>query len=215
MHIRMKLEQQFREKLEEIKSNRKLTELAEISGVEQSRLSRTLTKNQQLGLDKVSKVLDAMGAKVVFPDQRPEDDPVHDLCFVDLVKAKPCAGSGGLEADTTAKRKYSFHRTFIQRKGGTPESMRLFNIEGDSMEPTLRHGDMVMVNESDNQVVSDHVYLVRYENELMLKRLVKKPGGVIELCSDNKIYSSRMAAPSDESLDFAVFGRMVWSCREY
>ncbi|CAK7067464.1 MAG: hypothetical protein DELT_01710 [Desulfovibrio sp.] len=80
MRIRMNFEQEFRKRLEAFKESRKLNELAERSGVEQSRLSRTLSQNQQLGLDKVSRLLEAMGARVVFPDHGAE--AARDVCFV-------------------------------------------------------------------------------------------------------------------------------------
>lgn len=78
MHMSMNLEKEFKRRLEEFRDARKLTKLAELSGVEQTRLSKAISKDpkkqQQLGLDKVSKVLDALGARVIFPDQQYIDE---------------------------------------------------------------------------------------------------------------------------------------------
>lgn len=70
MHGGMDFEQEFRKRLKDLRDARKLTQISELSGVEQSRLSKIVTHNQSPGLDKVSKILDALGAIILFPDQQ-------------------------------------------------------------------------------------------------------------------------------------------------
>lgn len=143
-----------------------------------------------------------------------KDSSAPDIVFVERVKAVPRAG-GGLEVDGEHSGLYSFHSSFIARKRGTRESMKIFQIAGDSMEPTLSDSDLIMVNLVETAVRSGYIYLVRMEEELMVKRLENRPGGILLLRSDNRNYADIAVPKGDESIDFRIFGRMVWSCREY
>lgn len=144
------------------------------------------------------------------------DDSMPEIEFVPLIKARPRAGNGGLETDGESEGHYSFHSSFLRRKGGSKESMCLFRIAGDSMQPTLSSGDMVMINQSERHVRSGEIYLLRIGEELMLKRLENRPGGLLLIKSDNPDYEPFEVRPAEAHEDeFAVYGRMVWSCREY
>jgi len=72
---------------------------------------------------------------------------------------------------------------------------RCFDIAGDSMEPSLQHGDKVVCSfieqeHWDNAIKDNHVYIVITENEVVIKRLSNqiKEGSVIKLLSDNRSY---------------------------
>ena len=195
--------------------NFKQVELAEKIGVEQGTISNMARGARGIKAELLEKICDAFGISI--PDFFAKDSfDSPETVFIELVKARPRAGSGGLEVDGAKKNLYSFHKSFIERKGGTPESMKLFTIDGTSMEPTLKSGDMVMINQRSRDIVAGHIYLLRFEGDLMIKRLLKKPGGTIVISSDNEEFNPPIdIGPNDEGIDLEVFGRMVWSCREY
>jgi len=62
----------------------------------------------------------------------------------------------------------------------------MFRIEGDSMEDTLRSGDLVMINQGDTHVRPDNVYLLHTDDFLMIKRLEPQLGGILLVRSDNR-----------------------------
>lgn len=94
MRICMNLEQELISRLEALREERKISKIAEAAGIDQSNLSRILgEKKQKLGLDKVSRLLDAMGAEIIFPDQRPVVDTAREVCFVDA-KIAPVGQNG-------------------------------------------------------------------------------------------------------------------------
>lgn len=144
-----------------------------------------------------------------------KDKPTPDQVFVEKVKARPRAGSGGLETDSEHDGYYSFHGSFIARKRGAPDSMKIFEVAGDSMSPTLDNGDLIMVNLQETDIRTGYIYLLRMEDELMVKRLENRPGGVLLLRSDNPDYEDIRINKYDEAINIGIFGRMVWSCREY
>lgn len=94
----MSFEQEFLQHLREYAEGKRMSQLAEQAGVDQSSLSRAIgEKAQKLGLDKVSKVLDALGAYVVFPGEG--RDFTREVCFVDR-KIVPVGEHAPPPADT-------------------------------------------------------------------------------------------------------------------
>ena len=52
-----------------------------------------------------------------------------------------------------------------------------------SMQPTLKNGSMIMVNR-DVDNLSDGVYVMRHDNNLLVKRLQMLPCGIIRVKSE-------------------------------
>lgn len=198
------------------RSGMKQEALAERIGVEQGTISNMKRGARGIKAEMLERICEAFG--VTVPEFFLKDAAeLPEIVFVEHVRAKPRAGVGGLETDSGQDSLYAFQRVWLERKGG-PGNMKLFHIEGDSMFPTLKAGDMVMINSAEREIRSGFIYLLRHEGDLMIKRLFKKSGGSVLVRSDN---SDKNANPDfeleahDESVDFEIFGRMVWSCREY
>ncbi|SHN66712.1 XRE family transcriptional regulator [Desulfovibrio litoralis] len=196
------------------KLNLKQQDIADKAGITQSHISNMLTGRRGMTTENLEKICDALDITIpeFFAYKIDEDKP--DVEFIPLLKARPRAGNGGLETDGDITGWYSFHQSFLTRKGGSVETMRLFHVAGDSMSPTLNDGDMVLINLKQKDVTTGHVYLIRIDDELMIKRLETKPGKII-LKSDNPDYEPIEINKDDESVNFEIHGRMVWSCREY
>ena len=97
----------------------------------------------------------------------------------------------------------------IQRHAGVAiASLALITVAGDSMEPTLRDGDIVVVDHSAREVDRDGVYVFTLGTETFVKRLQKLPKA-LKVMSDNKIYDPWEVA-SQGSDDLLVHGRVVW-----
>ena len=97
----------------------------------------------------------------------------------------------------------------IQRHAGVAlTSLALITVAGDSMEPTLRDGDIVVVDHSARDVDRDGVYVFTLGNTTFVKRLQKLPQA-IKVMSDNKIYDAWEITPHDPD-DMLVHGRVVW-----
>ena len=74
--------------------------------------------------------------------------------------------------------------SWIQREGLHKESLLSIVVRGDSMEPGLYDGDTIVVNTADKQLVSGFVYVVNYEGEAVVKRMLRD-AGQWWLASDN------------------------------
>jgi len=79
-------------------------------------------------------------------------------------------------------------------------------INDDSMEGTIRRGDMIFINMDDTELVSGKIYKVQLNDELMIKRIYKSAkANQFLLKSDNPIYPELTVNISN----FTVFGRVV------
>ncbi|MEO5365622.1 MAG: helix-turn-helix transcriptional regulator [Magnetococcus sp. WYHC-3] len=85
-------------------------------------------------------------------------------------------------------------------------------VDGQSMEPTLNDGDMVLVNLADKAVRDNRIYVVRVDHSLFIKRLFRIPGG-IRVKSDNPVAEAFELSLSRPEL-WDICGRVVWVGRE-
>jgi phage repressor protein C with HTH and peptisase S24 domain/DNA-binding XRE family transcriptional regulator len=83
------------------------------------------------------------------------------------------------------------------------ENIAALTVDGDSMEPTLHRGDMVVCDSLGWS--GEGVYAVRMGGSGFVKRLTKAPGKVV-IISDNPKYPVR--EEPEESEDLQVIGRI-------
>ena len=72
------------------------------------------------------------------------------------------------------------------------------------MEPTLQHGDIVLVNHEKTR--GDGVFVVRMGNALRVKRLQWLANGDLRISSDNPIYQTEQITPAELAGDFDILG---------
>ena len=65
---------------------------------------------------------------------------------------------------------------WILREGLQRDALLSIVVRGDSMETGLHDGDTVVVNTADKQLVSGSVYVINYEGEAVVKRMVRDAG---------------------------------------
>ena len=134
--------------------------------------------------------------------------------MIPMVEAVLSAGGGSFETGATIGRGYAFRRDFIQRKGN-PDNMVLMRVAGDSMEPEILSGDVVLIDQGKTRIVPGHMFAVGFEEAIYLKRIDIMPGKAI-LKSANPAYPPmELDIRGQLSDQFRVIGRVLWSGREY
>lgn len=93
---------------------------------------------------------------------------------------------GEIEANKPGAAWFPFRRSWLDTKGPL-EHMMLVKAEGDSMEPTISAGSLVLLNIGLKDFNSDGVFALTYNQSLHLKRVQLTPDRLI-LQSDNKLY---------------------------
>lgn len=70
-----------------------------------------------------------------------------------------------------------------------PDDCFFVKIEGDSMEPTITEGEFALVDPSDIEYQKNKIYVVTYNDESFIKRIVvDEQTGIVILKSDNSKY---------------------------
>ena len=131
---------------------------------------------------------------------------------VPKVRARLSAGGGSFETESQVEGYYSFRSDWLNMRGN-PANMVLMEVMGNSMEPEIKEGDMVLIDESRTDVLSGSIYAVGVEDTVMVKRVERLPGTLV-LRSDNMDYSP-IHLSGDELHNVRVIGKVLWASREY
>ena len=99
--------------------------------------------------------------------------------------------------------------------GSRPENLCLIKVSGDSMEPTLRAGDVILIDRSAGRPDREGIYVLRLEDALLVKRLQLVPGGSIKVTSDNAAFEPWTINRSSPPADLTIVGRVIWSGRRF
>jgi phage repressor protein C with HTH and peptisase S24 domain len=122
------------------------------------------------------------------------------------------AGGGKLIEAEEQTHLISFEPEWLNKEiGVNPNDVFLMLVEGDSMYPTLKSDAMIMVNRNFNGL-SDGIYVMRHDHNLLVKRLQMLPGGIIKVKSDNNMYEPwEINKEHLNGTDIELIGRVVWS----
>jgi hypothetical protein len=121
------------------------------------------------------------------------------------------AGAGTIQDGEALAGKIGFDEKWLRRMGLDPAKLSLIRVDGESMSPTLNHGDDIMVdNRAAAQAVRDGIHVIRLDDMLMVKRLAQRPRGRLSVLSDNPNYPDW---PDVDGTTVTVIGRVVWAGR--
>lgn len=115
------------------------------------------------------------------------------------------AGPGAHAAEEIPSGRLRFSNRWLKAQGLEPGMLSVIEVEGDSMEPTLRDGDEILVDRTPRPTRAG-IHVIRLDDVLLVKRLETGPGGTLRIISDNAAYP-RMERPVQ---DVDVLGRVVW-----
>jgi len=73
---------------------------------------------------------------------------------------------------------------WVLKEGLSRDALLAITVRGESMEPALHEGDVIVVNTRDIKPVDGVVYVVNYEGEVVVKRMIRD-AGMWWLTSDN------------------------------
>ncbi|MDY0219715.1 MAG: S24 family peptidase [Desulfobacterium sp.] len=128
------------------------------------------------------------------------------------VKARLSAGTGSFETLSDVTDYLYFQSKWLARKGSA-NAMVAMEVFGNSMEPELRAGDTVLIDQSQTEILAGAIYALGVEDTILVKRIEKHPNKLV-LTSENRDYQP-IFLTLDEVDKVRIIGKVVWSCREY
>jgi phage repressor protein C with HTH and peptisase S24 domain len=90
-----------------------------------------------------------------------------------------------------------------------PADLILEIAVGESMEPNIRNGDLLLIDTTDLTFRNFGIYVIEVRAERLVKRVQRKFDGSLILISDNKIYQPE-SIPADLAKEVQVVGRVIW-----
>ena len=144
----------------------------------------------------------------IFPQKTDSDSTYQNI---PKVKARLCAGGGSFEVGSEIEGYYAFRKDWLVAKGAI-NKMVLMNIFGNSMEPEMKDGDTILIDESQRDILAGAIYAVGVDDTIMVKRVEKHPNKLV-LLSDNKDYSP-IYLQGSEINSVRIIGKVIWVSRE-
>ena len=188
------------------------------------------------GLDKVIKLARANGVSVLWlaagqgPKQETEmrallrvsgnEDVIRavdrercdpsEFVLLPRYNVRAAAGAGAVIESERIVDYLAFKAEWVRRTlGAAPRNLLLIEAWGDSMEPTVRHGDLLLIDTSEPRVRDNAIYALLIEGDLVVKRVQRKLDGALVVRSDNEAYPPE-EIPAAESARLSVVGRVRW-----
>jgi len=137
--------------------------------------------------------------------------------MVQKLDIRAAAGGGAANEGATVEETLEFPLWMAQKLARNVSRLRLLRAAGDSMEPTIRNGALLLVDEGDRELPKKppksrnpwddrDLYVFTQDDEVRVKRLrLDKRGHVLAL-SDNPAYDPEILRRQD----FKIEGRVVW-----
>ncbi len=214
----------FLTRLEAVLSRRKWrpTDLARETGLSIGTIRQVL-RGSLPSVHNARKIADALGVSLDWlagkggwdtgfgegAQSRYEPPPSGDLVFVPRLDIRASAGPGALVETEAADGEIAFRRDLVRSLGvSSPGALRVLAADGDSMEPVIRPGDLLLVDTGIDHVVSEGIYVVLLEGAVLVKRLTIDPKGAIVLVSENPRMPA-MTIPRDDRASIHIAGRVV------
>jgi phage repressor protein C with HTH and peptisase S24 domain len=94
--------------------------------------------------------------------------------------------------------------------GVEPSKLALETAIGESMTPTIRDGNTLLIDTADQTFRNFGIYVLEINGQRLVKRVQRKHDGSLVLISDNSAYQPD-AVDKDAASAVTVVGRVVWA----
>ena len=194
---------------------------SEASGVAERTIANWVSAKSEpkaLGLKQIAELtgvsLDWLifGKGMMKPEQAmftPKTMPMHDFRTVPRYDATASAGHGSFPEYAQKLDDIPFTEDFLLKRLGrmNTDGLIIVDAAGDSMEPTIGDGDLIMVDMHKKQLTGA-IYAFTYEDSFFVKRLNHLPDA-IEAHSINKEHPPFIVA-KEQMNRVDILGRVVW-----
>lgn len=183
------------------KESRKLVAIAKVLGVTPKYLQFGEGKAPEHATDHIN--------SPIIEWSTPDDLPPDQYVIVPRYDLRVAAGNGHVVYDELELDQGKAYRTeYIRAEGFYARHLLCLRAIGDSMEPSIKSGDTLLIDRNQNQVQDRNVYVLRYGDEIRVKRLYRRPDGGLRIVSDNPLYPEEIVTAADMH-HIEIIGRVV------
>jgi phage repressor protein C with HTH and peptisase S24 domain len=139
---------------------------------------------------------------------RDSGDRMVAIPFVNVTASM--GGGAYVDGEPPSDDAWFLSQEWVRREFNTsPGALRLIHVKGDSMEPTIRSGSVIIVDTSNKNPSQGGIFVLDDGGGLVAKRLEFVFGStplLIRIASDNQLYPAYDCRVGD----VRIIGRVVW-----
>lgn len=172
--------------------------------------------------EKVAAISEALGLEfyvgqprdIAGAPQPPAADP-EEFTNIPLHEASLAAGAGAENGSGPIIDYLSFRRDWLRRIGTAPANAVLARVEGESMQPTIWAGDMVLIDTGKTEIPirtsnakkgRSPVYALLDDGRARVKRIERPTQDQVMLLSDNPDNGPEFA----DTKTLTIIGKVMW-----
>ncbi|WP_158537169.1 S24 family peptidase [Humitalea rosea] len=142
--------------------------------------------------------------------------PAHEAAAIHVIPryaARASAGAGNPHPEEVELLGLPFPEIWIRQViGRSPHGLVIVDAAGDSMEPTISDGDLLLLDTAARDLRNGRIYVIETAGNLLVKRVQLRIDGSIILVSDNPNYPPESVAPGGAER-LRIIGQVVWQSR--
>lgn len=201
-------------RLKDALKNKSKDEAAAIAGKSYRTLERYFAGHDASvdAVIKIAKATDTPVEAILFGDApAPRTVANDDFVAVPRYAAALSAGGGAMvEGDIEVVEMVMFRRAWMKRIGVNPLQAHVIPVIGDSMQPTLVEGDVVLADTGDTDIVGGGIFVIVQAGHARVKRLTMRGDGSVMVISDNRDIYPPETVPAEGADNFRIVGRVRW-----
>lgn len=225
----------FAQRLRFVLRDESVNAVANRSGVSEATIRKYLAGKTTPGVDKVKLLADTLGCSFEWLAVGSADNMMHALrvageshkeemairlrkaaenathAAIPHIDAVASAGGGNLVLTESSSSYISLSKSWLSNKGLSAGSLFTEETSGESMEPTIKAGEILICSRAEHHLrPGDGIYVVRLEGHVLVKRLQVLPKSRLMVTSDNKAYASYEIQLND-GVDFQLLGKVLFT----
>ena len=192
--------------------------LAEYLGVTQGAIAHWFSGRREPDIETINRTLKyldlpLLGVGYEPRSYEPSSPSEKDYALIPQFKAMGSCGDGYLNEHVELTEGLVFKRDWLKRMNAKPENLYVIYADGDSMEPYIFEGDVVLFDTSQIEPRDKQVYVIRRpDGGNSIKRLIQQLSGAWVIRSDSADKVSNPDEPVTESAihEMPILGRVIW-----
>jgi phage repressor protein C with HTH and peptisase S24 domain len=201
-----------------LRAVKNMSELSRQSGVHLRQISRYAKEEIEPSASTLVKLCKALEMSVEELLNEGENDinikeTDSEWVKIDVLNITASAGNGSVNDIEEVVKTIPASRERLLQLGVKPENLRYIYVRGDSMEPTISNGALILIDVSATQIKNGLLYVILIGDDLLVKRVQRSADGGVTLISDNKEVYAPEKVPPYEIDNLEIKGRVVWTER--
>ena len=136
-----------------------------------------------------------------------ETDKFFQIRYFNDIRAS--AGGGAYGFDEEVHEMISIdEKLMLNMVGMGNTDLEAIHVDGESMEPTLQDGSIIFVDRTQTNINKEGVFVASTTSGLFIKRIRQRADGMIELISDNALYSPEVLTNEEVIIVGKVVGNI-------